>query len=569
MKKILVLLLAATMSLGLFACKGKEAGTPEETPGGETKTLTGTGEGYGGEVKVTVTMEGDTIKEVVAEGASETQGIGTPALEQLPAKFVEANSWDVDVIAGATWTSNGLIYAMKNALDPTANPWPMAEEEEEEGNVEASDVFFGFGVANMPRKGPGADDKDVQVWSINQVLAGALFDGDGKILHLLVDQVEIASPNYDGAGMPHISGWPGQTGYNIDDNHDAKVDGVTENTEDLFLKEVSEWMTKRQRGSDYKMGMSTWEEQMDSYQKLFVGKTVEEVEEWFTKYTSDLNGRPLKDGSDKPEDKAKYDALTADEKAMLADVTSGATMSLNDGHGNIVEAIKLAYENREGLEITEAESRGFGVSFMPRVGPGKDDQDVQVYSFNQVFASTLFDQDGKIVSLHVDQMEVATPNYDGDGMPHFSGWPGQGGYNYDENHDAKVDGKTEDTEENFFSEIESWKTKRERGSDYKMGMSTWEQQMDAYEELFIGKTVDEIEAWFEKYTSDLNGRPLKDGSDKPEDKAKYDALTAEDKAMLADVTSGATMSLNDGHGDLIAAIRASYENRITINLSVK
>jgi hypothetical protein len=317
------------------------------------------------------------------------------------------------------------------------------------------------------------------------------------------------------------------------------------------------------------MGMSNWEEQMDSYQKLFTGKTVAEVEEWFTKYTSDLNGRPLKDGSDKPEDKAKYDALTADEKAMLADVTSGATMSLNDGHGNIVEAIKLAYENREGLEITEAESRGFGVSFMPRVGPGKDDQDVQVYSFNQVFASTMVDKDGKIVALHVDQMEVATPNYYGAGMPHFSGWPGQGGYNYDENHDEKVDGKTEDTEENFFSEIEGWKTKRERGSDYKMGMSTWEQQMDAYEELFIGKTVDEIEEWFEKYTSDLNGRPLKDGSDKPEDKAKYDALSAEDKAMLADVTSGATMSLNDGHGDLIAAIRASYENRIIINLSVK
>ena len=37
MKKILALLLAATMTLGLFACKGNEAETPEETPGGETK----------------------------------------------------------------------------------------------------------------------------------------------------------------------------------------------------------------------------------------------------------------------------------------------------------------------------------------------------------------------------------------------------------------------------------------------------------------------------------------------------------------------------------------------------
>jgi len=80
--------------------------------------------------------------------------------------------------------------------------------------------------------------------------------------------------------------------------------------------------------------------------------------------------------------------------------------------------------------------------------------------------------------------------------------------------------------------------------------------------------VDEIEEWFDKYTSDRNGRPLKDGSEDAEDKAKYDALSDEEKAMLADVTASATMSLNDAHGDIIKAIRASYENREVINLSV-
>ena len=34
-----------------------------------------------------------------------------------------------------------------------------------------------------------------------------------------------------------------------------------------------------------------------------------------------------------------------------------------------------------------------------------------------------------------------------------------------------------------------------------------------------------------------------------EDKAKYDFLTDEEKAMLADVTSAAAMSLQDSHGD--------------------
>jgi len=40
------------------------------------------------------------------------------------------------------------------------------------------------------------------------------------------------------------------------------------------------------------------------------------------------------------EDKAKYDALSADEKAMLADVTSAATISLKDSHGDCSDLLK-------------------------------------------------------------------------------------------------------------------------------------------------------------------------------------------------------------------------------------
>ena len=127
----------------------------------------------------------------------------------------------------------------------------------------------------------------------------------------------------------------------------------------------------------------------------------------------------------------------------------------------------------------------------------------------------------------------------------------------------------EKKQENFAAEIASWQTKRERGADYVMGTGTWEEQMDKFQQLFVGKTVDEVEEWFEKYCSDLNGRPLKDGSDKEEDKAKYDALTDEEKAMLADVTTAATMSLNDSHGDILAAIRDSLNNQVAIELTVE
>lgn len=213
--------------------------------------------------------------------------------------------------------------------------------------------------------------------------------------------------------------------------------------------------------------------------------------------------------------------------------------------------------------------QGFGISNTPRLGPGKDNEGVQVYSINQVFANVLFDEEGKILSIYVDQLEIATPNYAGEGMPHFSGFPGQGGYNNDLDHDGNVDGKTSDTEENFNAEILSWTTKRQRGDSYPLNTGTWSQQMDKYQEVFVGKTIEEVEQWFNKYTSNLNGRPLKDGSDKPVDKSKYEALSDEEKAMLADVVSSATMSLRDGHGNIIQAIKNAYENRVATELKIK
>ena len=567
LKKLLVLLLAFAMALGMAACSS----TPAEEPAGELTTLTGIGEGFGGPIEVEVTMDGDTITAVEVVSHSETPGISDPAIEETPAAIVEANSTEVDVVSGATYTSEGIIYAVNNAIDPAAYPAPVEEEPEEAGEVTASDVYLGFGIANMGRKGPGADNEGVQVWSINQVLASVLFDGEGRILEMYVDQLEIATPNYDGDGMPHFSGFPGQGGYNWDENHDEVIDGKTPDTEENFFAEIDGWMTKRERGDSYVMGNGkTWVQHMDGFQKAFAGLTVEEVKDWFDNYTSDRNGRPLKDGSEDADDKAKYDALTDDEKAMLADVTSAATMSLNDSHGDIIAAIELAYENRKPLEIEEAATYGLGMANMGRKGPGADNEGVQVWSINQIVANSLFDNDGRLVALHVDQLEIATPNYDGEGMPHFSGFPGQGGYNWDENHDEVIDGKTPDTEENFFAEIDGWMTKRARGDSYVMGNGkTWVQHMDKFEEAFIGMTIDELEEWFGKYTSDRNGRPLKDGSDDAEDKAKYDALTDDEKAMLADVTSAATMSLNDSHGDIIAAIRASFENRKDINLTIE
>jgi len=79
--------------------------------------LTGTAQGYGGEVKVTVTVDGDDIVSVEAVGEKETEGIGSKAIDELPDKIEDADSTDVDGVSGATVTSNAIKEAVDKALE--------------------------------------------------------------------------------------------------------------------------------------------------------------------------------------------------------------------------------------------------------------------------------------------------------------------------------------------------------------------------------------------------------------------------------------------------------------------
>ncbi|MEG1858449.1 MAG: FMN-binding protein, partial [Pseudoflavonifractor sp.] len=272
MKKILASALAATLLLGLLAGCGKPA--PAVSPTAAPQVFNGTGDGYGGVITAVVTKTGDKIS-VKLTGEHETAGIGADALPKLETAINEKGGIEgVDAISGATWTSKGAFYAVQNALDPAANPYPIAEDTGNTENATAAAAFQGLGFSNSGRVGPGKDDTDTPVYSLNQVLANAIFDGEGRILSLYVDQIEVATPNYDGEGMPHFAGFPGQE-YNYDENHDEKVDGKLAYSDESFLAEVASWQTKRQRGEGYKLSSSTWDKEMDKFQSLFVGMTAD------------------------------------------------------------------------------------------------------------------------------------------------------------------------------------------------------------------------------------------------------------------------------------------------------
>lgn len=214
--------------------------------------------------------------------------------------------------------------------------------------------------------------------------------------------------------------------------------------------------------------------------------------------------------------------------------------------------------------------QGLGQTSNFRVGPGKDSEGQQVYSFNYVDAAVLFDAEGKIINAVVDALEVSSPNYDGESMPHFSGWPGAEGYNSTDHKTKKVIGKTENTPTNIANEVDNWKTKRQRGATYGMNpKNEWDEQMDFFQEKFKGKTVNELELIFTKLYSDVNGRPLKENSRNEKDKEKYNSLTEAEKKEVADITAGATMSLRDSHGDILGAIKKAYENRVEVTIPTK
>ena len=203
-------------------------------------TRTGQADGYGGILRVQVMMEDGAISAVNILEQHETDGIGGRALDILPDEMIRMNTWDVDVVTGATMTSNALREAVRVALNASDT---MDEATGNPANRAGQAVREGIGMAATGRVGPGKDDEDGQVYSFNVVFAHGTFDEDGRIVSMAVDQLEVATPNYSGASMPQFSGFPGQGGYSLWDDSAGKVVGYTEDSEDNYMQEIAAFFT--------------------------------------------------------------------------------------------------------------------------------------------------------------------------------------------------------------------------------------------------------------------------------------------------------------------------------------
>ena len=86
----------------------------------------GSSRGYGGTVRVQVTMENGSITEVeILDASHETKQFLRRA-KRLLTTVVETQSWKVDAVSEATYTSRGILGAVQNALtgEVVNNPLP-------------------------------------------------------------------------------------------------------------------------------------------------------------------------------------------------------------------------------------------------------------------------------------------------------------------------------------------------------------------------------------------------------------------------------------------------------------
>ncbi|MDR1893194.1 MAG: FMN-binding protein [Spirochaetales bacterium] len=79
-------------------------------------TYKGTGQGFVGTISAELTLSGKRIEVLTISGPDETPGIGSNAIQQLPDRIVQNNSTKVDLVSGATYTSQGIIEAVNAAF---------------------------------------------------------------------------------------------------------------------------------------------------------------------------------------------------------------------------------------------------------------------------------------------------------------------------------------------------------------------------------------------------------------------------------------------------------------------
>ena len=142
MKKALSCLLALCLLLALGTAAAD----------GVSGVFEGEAQGFHAPVKVQVTLEDGKIAKVDVVEHHETDGVSDWSISGTPARIIEAQSWNVDAVTGATFSSNAVKYAVKAAIDKSGaeglgEKVAQAQPDDEEITVDVAVV--GGGIAGL------------------------------------------------------------------------------------------------------------------------------------------------------------------------------------------------------------------------------------------------------------------------------------------------------------------------------------------------------------------------------------------------------------------------------------
>lgn len=149
----------------LAGCAGSSQSTSsaaETTPAAETTTAAGavkdgtynaTGTGFGnGDVPVTVTIEGGKITDVTVDAGTQSDGYGKDAADGLAQEVIDGQTYDIDVVSGATMTRNAVSDAVKEIMteagyDLDAIAAAKEESKGEDETVDTDVLVIGMGAS--------------------------------------------------------------------------------------------------------------------------------------------------------------------------------------------------------------------------------------------------------------------------------------------------------------------------------------------------------------------------------------------------------------------------------------
>lgn len=131
------------MSAGGTASGNSGTATPKVNNHFQNGTYVGIGDGYGGRIKVTVTVSNGQITKVNIDSAADETPAYLSKATTLISKIIEQQTWKLDAVSGATFSSQGILEAVADAIASGAKSTPVTPQEPD--RVFADGTYTGTG----------------------------------------------------------------------------------------------------------------------------------------------------------------------------------------------------------------------------------------------------------------------------------------------------------------------------------------------------------------------------------------------------------------------------------------